>query len=102
MPSATMPGGHETTTTETLSAKQQTIPLIASFTAASDLPKPVAEAFKGATFQATQVEYRTWSRDGNTYYSAFYLPKGSTKQMEFRTDADGKKLEDAHEAQAKK
>jgi len=69
---------------------------------ASDLPKPVAEAFKGATFQATQVEYRTWSRDGNTYYSAFYLPKGSTKQMEFRTDADGKKLEDAHEAQAKK
>jgi hypothetical protein len=69
---------------------------------ASDLPKPVAEAFKSATFQASQVEYRTWSRDGKTYYSAFYLPKGSTKQMEFRTDADGKKLEDAHEAQSKK
>lgn len=69
---------------------------------ADDLPKPVAEAFKNATFNATQVEYRTWMRDGKTYYSAFYLPKGSIKQMEFRTDAEGKALEDAHEAQPKK
>jgi hypothetical protein len=69
---------------------------------ASDLPKPVADAFKNATFNASQVEYRTWTRDGKTYYSAFYMPKGSIKQMEFRTDADGKALEDAHEAEPKK
>jgi hypothetical protein len=69
---------------------------------ASDLPKPVAETFKNATFNASQVEYRTWTRDGKTYYSAFYMPKGSIKQMEFRTDADGKALEDAHEAEPKK
>ena len=38
-PSATAPQGHETMTTEPLSAKQQTIPLIAAFTATSDMPR---------------------------------------------------------------
>jgi len=67
-----------------------------------DLPESVRKTFAGQTIGASSVEYRTWTRDGKTYYSVFYLPKGSVKQMEFRTDAEGKKLEDAHEAQAKK
>jgi hypothetical protein len=66
-----------------------------------DLPDPVRKAFAIPTKDAAQVQYRSWTRDGKTYYSAFYFPKGTAKQMELRMDADGKALEEAHPAEAK-
>jgi len=66
-----------------------------------DLPDPVRKAMAIPTKDASQVQYRSWTRDGKTYYSAFYFPKGSAKQMELRMDADGKPLEEAHPAEAK-